>query len=219
MGKYSLHVLERKHWVIFFSALIGFGWFSLLLYTISAGKQTQVIMPGAVATQSVKTESSGSVPSIAPDWKGTRAKSVTGRETSTPPSSTLLPQPKMTSTSMHLYQTSDATTHTVGSGAIYEAATGNGSSNPSKGVIYNGLGFGGNMLAMSSAIVLSKPGADYANDLAEVASAPGKNGMKHTDGPPLGPFPDPIGDVPWIIMLVLAIAWGVRIRLKKTTNN
>lgn len=214
MGKYSLHVLERKHWVIFFSVLVGAGWFSLLLYTIAAGKHTQVIMPGAVATQSVKTETSGNVPSIAPNWKGIHAKSVTGRETNTPPSSALLPQPKMSSTSMHLHQTSDATAHTVGSGANYEAATGHNSINRNKEISYNGLGFGGNMLAMSSAIVLSKPGAGYANDIAEVVSAPDKNGMKHTDGPPSGPMPDPVGDVPWVIMLMLAIVWGVRLRLK-----
>ena len=29
------------------------------------------------------------------------------------------------------------------------------------------------------------------------------------------PFPDPIGDVPWIIMLLLTIGWCVRLRLKK----
>lgn len=209
MGKYSLFVLERKHWIIFFSALVGVGWFSLVLYTISASKQTQVIMPGSVATQSVKTELSGSVPSITHDWKGTRAKSVTGRESNTSPSSTMLPQPKMSSTSMHIRQTSDATAHTVGSGAIYETATGNRPSNQNKGISYNGLGFGGNMLAMSSAIVLSKPGAGYANDLAEVVSAPDKHGMKQTDGPPPGPMPDPVGDVTWGLMALLTIGYGI----------
>lgn len=216
MGKYSLHVLERKHWVIFFSVLVGVGWFSLVLYTISASKQTQVVMPGSVATQSVKTETPRSVPSIAPDWKGTRAKSVTGHEASTPTSSALLPQPKMTSTSMHLRQTSDATAHNVGSGiatATYAATTSNGRSQ--KGVSYSGLGFGGNMFMLSSSLALASPGARQANDLTSVRGPQGRNGMKQTDGPPPGPFPDPVGDIAWGLMLLLTIAYATMLGVRR----
>lgn len=219
MKNYSLFVLERKHWTIFLCVLVGVGWLSLAMYSLSVSKQTNgMLTPEEIATKAVKTsQQPSSTPSAPVERKGISPKVIADQGMTMPTFSPILPPMKMTSTSMHVRETSNATAQVVGSGVSNEAHASNSPSNHNKGINYNGLGFGGNMLAMSSALVLSAPGDGYANDIASttISERNGAHKMKKVNEDPLDPFLDPIGDVAWGLMALFTIGYGVIVRRKK----
>ena len=69
------------------------------------------------------------------------------------------------------------------------------------------LSYGGNMLALSSSMALSAPGASHANDLsglaASPAAVPAKDAPRRTPPAPLDPFLNPIGEVVCPLMALL----------------
>jgi len=109
------------------------------------------------------------------------------------------PQPAMGSTSMHIHQTSDATVHTSGSGGGGGGIATTGGKSNAKAISY-----GGSMMAMSTSIPLAAPGARKATDIANItenAAQDSPGGPRRVDSYPEIPFPDPIGDAVWPLML------------------
>ena len=209
----------KKHrtLIIGIGIVLGVGWFILMLYALSAERAPQTeVNPGAIAAASVKQfpdETLLPMPTVkmprvaAPSHIQHHVVQTTATDDA--------PKATMHSTSMHLRQTSDAKVHSIGGGTANTnigAAVSSGKS--SKGASYSGLGFGGNMFMMSSSLALATPGALQANELTDVEGPKGKNGMVKTTGLPEEPFRDPIGDIAWGLMLLLAAAYvtmlGVR---------
>ena len=220
MKNYSLSVLERKHWVIFAAVIVISGWLALAMYSLSVSKSNNgMLSPEEIATKAVKTTPSESTPSAPPvERKGINPKVVADKGMTMPTtSSSPLPQAQMTSTSMHIRSTSDATAHVIGSGMGHETGTSSASSGQRRGIAYSGLGFGGNMLAMSSSLVLAAPGNGYANDIASTTMSERNAAPKvrKVSEDPLDPFLDPVGDVTWGLMALLTIGYGVIVRRRK----
>lgn len=220
MNKKQITAMKKhRNLAIGISIVIGTLWLMLVMYTLSADRAPKTeINPGAISASSMKQHAEESktttptvkAPRVAPSSR------IQHHVVTTPNVNDDAPKATMHSTSMHLRQTSDATAHNVGSGiatATYAATTSNGRSQ--KGVSYSGLGFGGNMFMLSSSLALASPGARQANDLTSVRGPQGRNGMKQTDGPPPGPFPDPIGDVAWGLMLFLTIAYATMLGVRR----
>lgn len=217
MRNYSLSLLKRKHLVIFISALAVVGWLSLVMYTLSESQKSDTfVSPGELATAPMQTaEQKAAVenPTLpSSTFPGVSPKVVTDQ--SMRPFS-FMPQPEMKSTSSHILQTHNATAKSVGSGTAeatgyFQASHANHSQN--RGITYNGLSFGGNMLAMSSAIVLSKPGEGNANNLAQLSGPSDRHGARkdfpdENDGPIIDA---PIGSVPFILFVLLAVGYALR---------
>jgi len=210
----------KKHrtLIIGIGIVLGVGWFILMLYALSAERAPQTeVNPGAIAAASVK-QHADETPLPIPTVKMPRVAAPSHIQHHVVQTTATDDAPKATmhSTSMHLRQTSDAKVHSIGGGtanANIGAETSNGKSR--KGASYSGLGFGGNMIALSAALPVTEPGASEANELANLASAPRRAKKDGTPPPtPLNPFPDPIGDIAWGLMLLLAAAYvtmlGVR---------
>ena len=209
----------KKHrtLIIGIGIVLGVGWFILMLYALSAERAPQTeVNPGAIAAASVK-QFPDETPLPIPTVKMPRVAAPSHIQHHVVQTTATDDAPKATmhSTSMHLRQTSDAKVHSIGGGtanANIGAAVSSGKS--SKGASYSGLGFGGNMFVMSSSLALATPGALQANELTDVEGPKGKNGMVKTTGLPEEPFRDPIGDIAWGLMLLLAAAYvtmlGVR---------
>ena len=206
---------KHKYLAIVISIVVGTIWLSLVMYTISIGRNTaKVISPTIVATSSVHQTSTG-VSAVTP-FKATSSsfiQHVTPAATSTP-----APQATMGSTSMRLHETSGATAHNVGSGLGAGQGVMVTTSGSQRGIAYAGLGFGGNMLALSSALPITKPGAGRANEIASTTLSEERNatpGVHRTPVNPWDPFLTPLGDVAWILIAILALAYAYIIYRKR----
>lgn len=205
---------KHKYLAIAIGLVAGGLWLALVLYTISVGKNAKTVTPGTMAV-STRHPSPSSVPASCinarpnPLYIVHRTSSFVTSHPS-PSASETAPQAAMTSTSMRIHETSSATVHTIGSGI----ASGGGiatTSGAQKGISYIGLGFGGNMLAMSTSLVLAAPGAKNATDLSSIDNNINEKrsvGPRRVDGPPQIPFPDPLGDIEWGWMILLALGYA-----------
>lgn len=129
----------------------------------------------------------------------------------------IIPSQPMTSTSMRLHETSNASVKMIGGGSSNGIYTTGGNHPSSNGINSGNLSYGGNMLALSASLALAEPGAGKANEIANTTSQP--------NSAPSGPrriidheeewWLTPVGDVPFAIMALLTIAWCVRVRLRK----
>lgn len=124
----------------------------------------------------------------------------------------LLPNASMGSTSMRIHQTSDATVHQIGGGGGgMGIATTSGGSNSGRGINYSGAIYVASMSAVTAV------GASTATSLAttvteEPAAAPDRRRVDHN---PHGPFPDPVGDVAWPLMALMAIGYALFLYRKR----
>lgn len=205
---------KHKYLAIAISIVVGTIWLSLVMYTISIGRNTaKVISPSIVATKSVQQTTRG-VSSVTP-FKATSSsfiQHVTPAATSTP-----APQATMGSVTMRLHETSGATAHNVGSGAGAGQGVMATTSGSQRGIAYAGLGFGGNMLAISAALPIAEPGAGRANEIASTTASERNAApdVRRVSGNPHGPFPDPVGDIAWILIAILALAYAYIIYRKR----
>ncbi len=118
-----------------------------------------------------------------------------------------------TTGSMHIYQTSDATVKSIGGGGNTGGiATTNGHGNNRQGI-----SFGGNMLALAASTPLAAPGAAQATSIASTTEAPMNNhpAIKKVTGDPFDPFLDPVGDVTWGLMILLAADYATMCGVRK----
>ena len=205
---------RNKKVVISVGIIIGGLWVMLVMYLLKESRVPyNAVQPGNVATSTAPSYSGPSATYTGSDATGS---SLLHHNVPTTPLvyRDVLPQQPMSSTSIHVYQTSSASVKSIGGGSSTGViATTNGSSSGSKGINYAGLSYGGNMLALSSSLALAAPGASQANELSHVgAAAPRRVKMDEYPDDFEDPIPDevvtPVGDVAWLLMALLAAAYA-----------
>ena len=200
--------------VILFSVLVGGLWLAMTIYFLVDSKKTTTAGKSAVAIHATSPVATGSTPAATYKAPRVAATPLVHHSTSATPSWSFVQKTTpMTSTSFRLHETSSATTQNIGGG-------GNGTgiaTTSGHGTSGRGISYGGNMLALAATTPLAVPGAGNATSIASTTEAPRDGGpsVRKVDGPPQIPFPDPIGETPWIMMALLTIGWCVRRRLKK----
>ncbi len=201
---------KHKYLAIAISIVVGGLWIALVMYTFSSGKTKVPVNPGVTAVSSAHQSFGTNTPTPSFKTLSSAPWSLTNHSAAVTPEATTHPQATMGSTSYRLHQTSSATAHVVGSGT---GSAGQGAiattSGTNKGISYSGISYGGNMLAISSSMALAAPGASRANELANVVTeAPKSIGPRKVDKDPFDPFLDPVGDVAWGLMILLAVAYA-----------
>lgn len=207
-----LRIMQKhKYLAIAISIVVGGLWIALVMYTFSSGKTKVPVNPGVTAVSSAHQSFGTNMPTPSFKTLSSAPWSLTNHSAAVTPEATARPQATMGSTSYRLHQTSSATAHVVGSG------TGNAgqgaiatTSGTNKGISYSGISYGGNMLAISSSMALAAPGATHANEIASTTTS-GPSAApeaRRVNSNPHGPFPDPLGDVAWGLMILLAAAYA-----------
>lgn len=115
---------------------------------------------------------------------------------------------------MHIYQLSNASVHHIGGGGGGAAASGGSSSSAGQRGI-NATYTGAIYLTAMNAV--TAVGASSATSMAstvtsEPAAAPDR---RRVEFDPHGPFPDPIGDVAWPLMALMAIGYALFLYRKR----
>jgi len=134
------------------------------------------------------------------------------------PNWSMVPAPTMGNTSsMHLYQTSSATVHSLGGGGNGGGITVTGGNNSARGIHSTASSYG-NMLSLAASVPLASPGATEPTEMAHIAAAPERHDnttVRKVTGNPLDPFLDPVGDVTWGLMALLLGAYGYHLFVRK----
>lgn len=204
--------------VILLGIVVGGLWLAMTVYFLMDSKQTTIASKSAVAIHATSPVAVGSTPSATYKAPRVAATPLVHHEAVSASQWSFLQKTTPTTGSMHIYQTSDATTKSIGGGGNTGGiATISGHSNSGRGIQSSGISFGGNMLALAASTPLAAPGAAQATSIASTTEAPMNNhpAIKKVTGDPFDPFLDPVGDVTWPLMLLLTIGWCVRVRLKK----
>lgn len=213
---------QRKKLILGFGIVFTGLWLLLVFYLLTGNKEP--IPTAHITVHAPSPVAAGSMPTAT--FRSSRRATQLNRQTASIPQWSYLPNaPKamMGSTSMHVHQISSATVHSIGGaggsgGGIY---TTSGGSNSGKGIrtTSSSISFGGNLVALSASTAIAAPGAKEATNLASTTAVSGSKErpgrIKTTNGDPMDPFLDPVGDVAWGWMLLLTIAWCVRVRLSK----
>lgn len=207
-----LRIMQKhKYLAIAISIVVGGLWIALVMYTLSLGKTKVPVNPGAAAVSSAHRSSGVNMPTASFKTSNSSSWSLIHHDAAITPAAATKPQATMGSTSMRIHETSSATVQVVGSGT---GNTGQGvmatTSGANKGISYSGISTGGNMLAISSSMALAAPGATHANEIASTTTT-GPSAApeaRRVNGNPHGPFPDPLGDVAWGLMILLAAVYA-----------
>ncbi len=209
---------KHKYLAIAISIVVGGLWIALVMYTFSSGKTKVPVSPGVTAVSSAHQSIGTNMPTPSFKTLSSAPWSLTSHSAAVTPEATARPQATMGSTSYRLHQTSSAIAHVVGSG------TGNArqgviatTSVANRGISYSGISYGGNMLAISSSMALAAPGATHANEIASTTTS-GPSAApeaRRVNGNPHGPFPDPLGDVAWGLMILLAAVYATMRGVKR----
>ena len=125
-----------------------------------------------------------------------------------------IPEATMSSTS--LFRHSEATVHIIGGGITQN-------NNTTEKPIRNQRNYGGNLLALANATVITTPGASLAAEVASTAEASRPSGPRKVGRDDnIGEVGEvtPIGDAPWILVIVLGVSYSAYaiIRKRKTQN-
>ena len=213
MKKIKLSSKTHKKLNIVISCLVAVVWGVLLFYAL--GSTDTVAKQNYATTSSVQMNTTSydntAIPQIktsSPFHHNTTAVSEWSYSQSKP----------MSGTSMRIHETSANTVHSVG-------GSGNGVATTSGGNAAHNISSGGNMVNLSSSLALAEPGASTANDVAQLAAAPGRHaapsGPRRVDqgNKPDGPFEDPIGDaVLPLTLLALAFCGVIYFRRRKVNS-
>jgi len=208
---------RNKKLVIGAAVIAGGLWILLVMYFLAEShKDYSEPKPGVVAVRSASPVASVPTTSSARFTRST-APLIHHSAVSTPQWS-MLPAASMGSTSggtMHIYQTSSATVHSIGGGGSGGSGSSGGHGSGSRGIRYGGSY--GSITSLAASIPLSSPGASKASDMSGLAAAPQRTvtPVRKVSDDPLDPFLDPVGDVTWGLFALLTIGWCVRVRLKK----
>ena len=220
---------QRKKIIIGLGVIFGGLWLMLVAYLLSADKQPVTINPGTVAVHAPSPVAVGSAPSAT--FSGARKGAPLLRHSSSAPQWSYIqntPKASMSSTSMRIHQTSSATVHSIGGGGGGGIYTTSGGSGGSRGIRYTANAYSGAIYIPTKNNSVSAVGASTANEVTTSSTAAASSAMPRRakfatmDGLPgynEDPDPDevetPVGDVAWPLMILLTIAWGVRVRLRK----
>lgn len=217
--------LQRKH-IILGAGIVFCGlWLCLVAYFLFGEKTPAPVNPGAVAVRSASPVATLNAPTVS--VKAPRSSVAPMLHHSAPAYSFVTaptaPKAAMSSTSVRMHQTSDASVQSVGSGGGSGsiATTSGGSS--SRGIKYTSIAYSGTIYVPTKNNAITAVGATTAGDVASQRIGAPRRATKTEDGVLPGynedPVPDeveqPIGDVAWGWMLLLTIGWCVRVRLRK----
>ena len=210
---------KHKYLAIAISIVVGGFWIALVMYTFSLGKTQIPANPGVAAVSSAHHSNGVNAPTATFRNSSSASWSLLRHNAAVTPTTVTTPQATMSSTSMRVHETSSATVHQIGGGGMGSSqgviATTSGSN---KGMSYSGISAGGNMLSISSSLALAAPGASRANELASVTTSQpnaAPSGPRKLPGHEEEWWLTPVGDVAWPVILLLTIAWYVRVRLRK----
>ena len=220
---------QRKKIVIGLGVLFGGLWLMLVAYLLTADKQPVTITPGTVTVHAPSPVASTPTATISSSRK---SAPLLHHSSSVAQWSYLQHAPKasMSSTSMRIHQTSDASVHNVGGGGSNGIYATSGGGSGSRGIRYTANAYSGSIYIPTTHNSVSAVGASSANEVTTSSSAaapaahPGRvRTATMEDGVYPGgrpdPMPDeietPVGDVAWGLMLLLTIGWCVRVRLRK----
>lgn len=221
---------QRKKIIIGLGVVFGGLWLMLVFYLLTGNKQPVTITPGTIAVHAPSPVAIGSTPSAT--FRGSRKGSLILHHSASAPQWSYVqqaPKASMTSTSMHIHQTSDAAVKTVGGGGggngIYATS---GGSTGSRGIRYTANVYSGTIYVPTRHNAVTEVGASTANDVATTSSvrAAGPKRAVKDDFPvyPEDHVPDevetPVGDVAWGLMGLLALAYACIVynRKKQSTT-
>lgn len=199
----QLAMIKRKHLIITLGVIFGGLWLALMAYLLVGSrlsKQTAETTPVVVRTASPTLGSAPSATNTTPRYGMKRLSYQVPTMRLQEPTGT----PATGGAAMHIHTTSSTTMKSVGGGGNGIATNSSTNSGSRKGISY-----GGNMVTISAMLPLAAPGAGRANDIAQVTAGPqARPGVRKVDGPPEIPFPDPVGDIAWSLMVILALAYA-----------
>ena len=213
---------QRKKVIIGLGIVFTGLWLLMVFYWLTGNKepipsaQVTVHAPSPVATGSMPTAT----------FRSSRRATQLNRQTASMPQWSYLPNaPKamMGSTSMHVHQISSATVHSIGGAGGNGGGYTTGGSTKGKGIrtTSSSISFGGNLLALSASTSLASPGAKEAKSIATTTQSASQQASGSSPRRLPGHEEEwwleeaPVGDVAWGWMMLLTIAWCVRVRLSK----
>lgn len=215
MKKIQHIVSTHKFLFILGGALLVGLWFCLFGQSMFAtGKHTAPANPGIVAVQS--NASSVTLPTTSKSRRAlipmhTQQEEAIAYTTSYHD----MPKAKMTSTSMRIHETSNAQVHTIGSGSGNGGGENIGGNNNKRGIQTHA--YSGAIYMPIAFNAVTEVGASNANELASTSYTDIPR-PRRVDPyvPPQIPFPDPIGDVAWALMALLAATYAFIIYRRRT---
>lgn len=217
MSPVSKAISNRNKQIVIGVAVVAAGlWIMLVMYVLSESqKDYSVAQPGAVAVHAPSP--SGGMPSATHYIPHHSTSFVQSGSTVSHQWSYVdnMPQASMPNASMRVYQTSNATVNFVGGGGNAGGiAMTSGGGNAGRGVRYTAVAYSGSIYVPRSNNAVTEVGAGSANEVANTtstqAATPGR--IRRVNDNPLEPFPDPIGEVVWGLMAILATGYAVYVR-------
>ena len=204
----------------------------LVLYSIFGGKEDSVYAPNVVYTSPSAPVSAGSGASF---YNGSRRGGTLMYRHSAPATQTTAPVATMRSTSSasvaRVYQTSNASVHSYGSGGGWSGVSRtyvHRNSN-SSGINYTALAYSGAIYVPTHHNAVTAVGANRVEDVAaQKLGAPRRMRMDGGEGvypdPPEDPAPDPeppvpAGNIPWLMVALMAASYAVRVALRKKNDD
>ena len=213
----------RKQLILAAGIVFGSLWLLLVAYLLTGSDKQQIApSPGSVAVHAPSVIGGG-MPSAT--YSAPKASmSLIHRTAPSPVHWSYVenaPKAAMSSTSMHIHQTSSATVHVIGGGGsgIGGIATTSGGNNSGKGVRYTAMAYTGAIYTPKARNAVTEVGASNAHSEATTTTQDGaatiSPHIRKVGSNPHGPFPDPIGDVTWGLMILLAAGYGYHVFLRK----
>ena len=227
---------RKKIFVTIIAIAVCCTWALLALYSVIGSKQdNSVYAPqGVYRTQQAPAPAAGSGASF---YTGSRrSASLMYRNAAPATTYTVTPHaPAMRSTSSaapaaRVYQTSNASVHSFGSGgtggasaATYSRRSSNNSGGGISGVSYTTYAYAGSIYVPSKHEAVTAVGASEVEDVAaQRLGAPRRAKYElpdpNPDPEPSTEEPTPVGTTPWLMMLILAAAYALRVALRKKNN-
>lgn len=212
----------RKQLILAAGIIFGSLWLLLVAYLLTGSdKQPIAPSPGSVAVHAPSVTGGGM-----PSATYSAPKSSSSLHHHTIPSPVHwsyvenTPKSAMSSTSMRIHQTSSATVHSIGGGGTAGGiATTSGRNNSGQGVRYTAMAYSGSIYMPKARNAVTEVGASNAHSEATTTMQEGEATIsphiRRVGGNPHGPFPDPIGDVTWGLMILLAAGYGYHVFLRK----
>lgn len=217
--------LQRKH-IIIGAGIVFFGlWLCLVAYLYFGEKYQAPVTPGVVDVRSASPVATSNAPTVS--VRAPRSSAAPLIHHSAPTysyvSTSATPKASMSSTSMRIHQTSSASVKTIGGGGGGGIATTSGGSSGGRGIRYTSVSYSGAIYVPTTNNAVTAVGATQAGDVASQRIGAPRRATKTEDGEYPVDRPDPVedevytpvGDVAWVLMLLLTIAWCVRVRLRK----
>lgn len=216
-------IYDRNKKIVIGTGIVAAGlWIMLVLYVVAESKKDySVIQPGIVEVHA-PSPTGGGVPTATYMPKHASPSLSIQNETSAPQWSYLKNVPMTSVTPMQIHKTSNATVHSVGGGGGAPVGGGGGSNTTGASAargIHTSLS---PAMAYTGMIYIPTP-HDAVTEVGATAAAGSIGNERRGVAPrridinedPDEPFPDPIGDVAWGLMALLAMLYTAFVYCKK----